>query len=318
MPVFQRCGTIRSVPGAGESTTKDVATQELLAEVNQAHGTTYRLVRPLSGGVQSGAWLIADPSGRSAVLKCRPDKWWVGQVQRAARSVERIRRQGYPTPAWLAVGATGSGYGYQVQEFVPGYTHDKLTVDVASTAIDVLESQADLDPDPGRSWSSYVADSFAAHWSSITAAVEATGAGGRGLVQVCARLLARFEMPTFPLSDLVHGDFRLGNVLFDDERVSGVIDIEALGSGTRVFDYATLLDHQPAEEDALQLLVDAGSQVASPAVLAYCQVHVLLDLALFMHRRLPTADPAEPDRRANALAARAQFVGRVLAQERHR
>lgn len=29
--------------------------------------------------------------------------------------------------------------------------------------------------------------------------------------------------------------------MFDEKAVSGVIDIEALGSGTRAFDYATLL-----------------------------------------------------------------------------
>jgi hypothetical protein len=60
--------------------------------------------------------------------------------------------------------------------------------------------------------------------------------------------------------------------------VTGVIDIEALGSGTRAFDYATLLDYDLADATAVELLVAAGTEVAGPAVLAHCFVHVVLDL----------------------------------------
>ncbi len=120
------------------------------------------------------------------------------------------------------------------------------------------------------------------------------GSGGRSLVGASNALLARFDAPSFSTEDLVHGDFRLGNVLFDGERVSGVVGIEALGSGSRALDYATLLDHPEADEDAVQLLVAAGVQAAGPVALAHSLVHVLLDLVMFMSGRILTIDSAPP------------------------
>lgn len=288
----------------------------LLAEVNQAHGTSYQLDRPLAGGWQSGAYLLTSQSG-PAVLKWSPDPSWAEQIGRAARSVARIRSRGYPTPAWLAVRVGSAGYGYQIQELVPGGTRDQLTTSMAASLIEVLELQAGLDPDPDRSWSVHLADWYATRWAVTMAAVEGTGPGGRSLVEATNTLLARFDAPSFPTQDLVHGDFRLGNVLFDGEKVSGVVDIEALGSGSRAFDYATLLDHPEASEDAVRLLVAAGVRAAGPAALAYCPVHVLLDLVMFMSRRTLTIDSANPDQRAHTLAARAALVDRMLSPHGH-
>jgi len=259
-------------------------TVTVLKEANTALGGTFALVRPLPGGFQSGAWLIEDDTGRRAVLKWTPDCLWGEQIQRASRAVAVVRQRGYPTPAWLAVGVSGSGSGYQVQEYAPGRPREYLTEDTARRAVDVLELQTDLDPDPERSWSEYVTNKVTDEWGSTIAEVLATGGAGADLVRHALRLLERYELPVFPQADLVHGDFRLGNLLFDEGTVSGVIDIEALGSGTRVFDYATLLDDDRAEAAAVELLVNAGSDVAGPAVLVYCLVHVFLDLARFMHR----------------------------------
>lgn len=86
---------------------------------------------------------------------------------------------------------------------------------------------------------------------------------------------------------MVHGDFRHSNVLFDRGTVSGVIDIEAIGSGPRVNDYATLLDHTDIEPDALELLVDAAVEAAGPDALRACFALVTMDLARFSYNRSP-------------------------------
>lgn len=54
------------------------------------------------------------------------------------------------------------------------------------------------------------------------------------------------------------------------------------------------------------LLMEAAKQVAGPAVLAHCFVHVVVDLALFMHQRMPTAQRPALDRKLRALADRVQ------------
>lgn len=288
------------------------STGRVLAEVNAALRSTYLLVRRLQGGIQSGAWLIQDDAGGQAVLKWSAGRTWAEQIQRASRAVAVVRRRGYPTPAWLAAGVTASGCGYQVQEYVRGRPRDSLTEETARRAIDLLELHRDLDPDPDRSWSEFVNAKFKHEWTSTISEVSAIGAVGVELAEHAARLRSRYELPVFPGADLVHGDFRLGNILFDEKCVSGVIDIEALGSGTRAFDYATLLDDDFAEDTAVELLVAAGSEVAGPALLAYCFVHVVLDLALFMHRSRLAAVIRHAERRTNALSARVQFVSRLL------
>ncbi len=56
----------------------------VLREVNEGHRTNYSVVRPIAGGVQSGAWLLASGQGGWAVLKWSWDLSWGGQIQRAA------------------------------------------------------------------------------------------------------------------------------------------------------------------------------------------------------------------------------------------
>jgi len=44
-----------------------------------------------------------------------------------------------------------------------------------------------------------------------------------------------------PVTDLVHVDFNLSNVLIDtDGLLAGVLDTEVLGAGSRTIDYALL------------------------------------------------------------------------------
>jgi hypothetical protein len=103
-------------------------------------------------------------------------------------------------------------------------------------------------------------------------------------------------------------------VLFDGSVVSGVIDIEAIGSGARAFDYATLLDHDDLDEDVLALLVGAGGNAAGPDVLRVCLARVVLDLVRFMsEQRAPGADDRLAARTLE-LRERVVAVDRLLAR----
>ncbi|MFG3365928.1 phosphotransferase family protein [Streptomyces sp. NPDC090032] len=257
--------------------------QAVLNEANHAHDQRFRLLHRFDDGVQSGAWLITDETGRQAVLKWSPDLAWAPQIERAAAAVAKIRAAGYPTPAWLAVGTSTDGFGYQIQELALGRSAQQLTAREARLLTDVLEMHAGLDPDPQRCWSEFVTTRMTG--DDLWRQTAGTGPTGRDLVNACERLLAAHGPVTLPTGDLVHGDFRPGNLLFHADRVGGVIDIEALGSGTRVFDYATLLSAHDITPEALDLLCAAGEQVAGPGVLAYCFAQVALDLTVFVHER---------------------------------
>jgi hypothetical protein len=77
-------------------------TESVVADLNVALGTDYRLVRRLTGGLQSGAFELTD----GVVLKWTGNPDWAPRVHRAADLVRRARAAGYPTPEWLAVGTT--------------------------------------------------------------------------------------------------------------------------------------------------------------------------------------------------------------------
>ncbi|MFD5067360.1 phosphotransferase family protein [Streptomyces sp. NPDC058369] len=273
--------TARSVPEPTDAHTA----RSVLSEANRAQGTGFRLLRRFDDGVQSGAWLLTDDSDRRAVLKWSPDLAWAGRIERAAEGVAKVRAAGYPTPAWRAVGTSTDGFGYQIQDFAAGRSPHQVTAAEARLLIGLLETQAGLDPDPQRCWSRYVTHCMSDRSAGLWAQAAATGRAGQALVDACARLLSAHGPVTLPTGDLVHGDFRPGNILIRSDRVSAVLDIEALGSGTRVFDYATLLSAPDITPEALRMLFDAGARVAGPGVLAHCFAHVVLDLAVFVHQR---------------------------------
>ncbi|WUW22672.1 aminoglycoside phosphotransferase family protein [Streptomyces sp. NBC_01463] len=268
-------------PGRADARTA----QAVLTEANRTHHTRFRLDHRFDDGFQSGAWLLTDDTGRQAVLKWNPARDLARRIERAAEGVARIRAAGYPTPAWLAVGTSADGFGYQVQEYVVGHSPQQVGASEARLLIGLLETHTGLDPDPGRCWSRFVTGRIADRRGDLWRQADGTGPVGRELVRICERLLALHGPVVLPTGDLVHGDFRPGNILLHADRVSGVIDIEALGSGTRVFDYATLLSAHGITPDAVRMLCAAGEHVAGPGVLAYCFAQVALDLTVFVHSR---------------------------------
>jgi len=265
-------------------------TCQVVDELNRAHGLTFALHSRCPAGLQDGAWRLTDPDGRLAILKWRPDGSAVQMVHRA-RTVARLRAAGYPTPAWLAAGATSDGCVYYVQDFVPGMPCHPLTAAAADLLVNVLERHAGLDPDPGRDRNEHVKRmAFDESADSPRQTARQLGPPGHALVAHYEELLDRHRAVQFPRGDLVHGDFNTCNVLIHQGRVSGVIDIEALGSGTRVIDYACLLRESYVDDYDLAVrrtIRGAGEAIAGPGVLAVCVSATAFDIVGFKLRHEP-------------------------------
>ncbi|WP_026256965.1 phosphotransferase [Actinopolymorpha alba] len=265
-------------------------TRDIVAGINRLHGLRFSLRGRCAGGLQGGAWLLSDPAGTPAILK-----WWrnagPSDVRQLAKIIDRIRNAGYPAPAPLAAGVTADGTTYFVQEFIPGVPSTPLTPRRAQLLIDILERQAGLDPDPHRDWSRHItASALEDHANSPRQIVRSLGARGQALVDQYSVLLARFDRIQMPTGDLVHGDFNSCNILLRDGKVSGVIDVEAIGSGTRANDYACLLREAYVEgygPEVALLLRQAGEAVAGPGVLALCVAATAFEIVGFKLQHEP-------------------------------
>lgn len=259
----------------------------------------------LSGGYQSGAHLIADPAGRRAVLKWTDSREWAPTVLAAAPVVASARAAGWPTPTWLAVGRTADGYPYQVKDFVEGTTQEAITHDWLDLTLPVVAKQADLGRDGMRDWSRYDHAIVYGTPNNNRVAVASSGSAGAYLSDVVTQLNRHHEEVTLPAADLVHGDFNPDNVLIAHGQLAALIDVEALGRGTRLHDLTTLLlyewlwgDHEVQDRLTLEC-----RNIAAPGWMEISLGAVTIDLLAFGVRHWPPNDLATACRAAAALLA---------------
>ncbi|MFF1822011.1 phosphotransferase family protein [Kribbella sp. NPDC058245] len=268
-------------------------TESVVAELNVALGTDYTLVRRLTGGLQSGAFELTD----GAVLKWTDNPDWSPRVHRAADLVRRARAVGYPTPEWLAVGTTTAGSPYQLQAFVPGTPIRGATLvdeSLARQLIAACELQRDLVPEDIVNWSGYAHGVVFEGWEDdLWERVRGYGGEVTDLINRYDALCRPHRDHPLPTNDLVHGDLNLGNLLVEDGLLTGIIDFEAAGSGSRVYDLISLAasaarDGAPPGID--ELFVEAALQAGGHATAAVCAASIYASVAEFAHRRSPVME----------------------------
>lgn len=214
---------------------------EALEDVARVVGAEVTPLRRLPGGVNAGAVRIQVAGRADAVLKAEP---WahpdlLEEALRAQRVVAHVRGVGYPTPAWLGVGATAT-HVWQLVDFVDAAPAPELTSSLVEQLVEVVELQAGRASEPHDHWSyawrvvtglEPVVARLSGHSSAVAALVE------RSLL-VCAG-----APPPRAAPDMVHADLNPSNVLVRDGAVVAVVDIGNAGCGTRVTDLTTLLWH---------------------------------------------------------------------------
>jgi hypothetical protein len=231
---------------------------EVLDDVAGVVGAEVTLVSRLSGGVNGGATRVQVAGRAHAVLKAVPRAHpnHLDETLRAQRVVEHMRRRGYPTPAWLGVGATAT-HVWHLMDFVDADPAPELTASLVEQLMEIIELQAGQASEPYDHWSyawrvangpesavagldfaetpeqSLLRQSLArlsGYSSAVSALVER-------LRLVCADVPPPRDAP-----DMVHADLATpGNVLVRDGAVVAVVDIGNAGSGTRATDLTALV-----------------------------------------------------------------------------
>jgi aminoglycoside phosphotransferase (APT) family kinase protein len=211
---------------------------EVLDDVASVVGSEVAPLGRLSGGVNAGALRVLLAGRADAVLKAvlRKQPNQLDETLRARRIVEHMRGRGYPTPAWLGVGATAT-HVWHLMDFVDAAPAQQLTPALVEQLMEIIELQAGQASEPYDHWS------YA--WRVATGQEPAL-AGFSGSSSVVSALVERLHRvcagapPPPEAPDMVHADLNPSNVLVRDGAVVALVDIENAGSGTRATDLVTL------------------------------------------------------------------------------
>ena len=231
---------------------------EVLDDVASVVGAEVTLLSRLSGGINEGAMRVQLAGGADAVLKAMPRAHTnhLDETLRAQRVVDHMRRHGYPTPAWLGVGATAT-HVWHLMDFVDAAPAQELTLSIVEQLMEIIELQAGQATEPYDHWS------FA--WRVATG--QGSAVGGLDFKETPEQSLLRQSIATLPgyssevsdlveslrlvcadippprgAPDMVHADLATpSNVLVRDGAVVAVVDIGNAGSGTRAIDLIALV-----------------------------------------------------------------------------
>src|SRR5580693_4733712 len=219
---------------------------EVLDDVASVVGAEVTLLSRLPGGVNGGAIRVQLAGRANAVLKAVPRAHpnHLDETLRAQRVVEHMRKRGYPTPAWLGVGATAT-HVWHLMDFVDAAPVPELTPSIVEQLMEIIELQAGQASEPYDHWS--YAWRVATGQEPAVAGLDVSETPEQSLLlqSVAGRLrLACAGVPPPPdAPDMVHADLIPGNVLVRDGVVVAVVDIANAGSGTRATDLTTLQWH---------------------------------------------------------------------------
>jgi len=281
-----------------QSTYSEELPAEVLDDVASVVGAEVTLLSRLPGG--NGGVMRVQLAGRAnAVLKAvprahpaarasaRPLIDWglpvpnhLDETLRTQRVVEHMRRRGYPTPAWLGVGATPT-HVWHLMDFVDAAPVPKLTPSLVEQLMEIIELQAGEASEPYDHWS---------HAWRVAAGPKSAVAGLSGYSSVVSALVERLRLvcadvpPTREAPDMVHADLSIGNVLVRDGAVVAVVDLGNAGSGTRATDLTTLVWYtfqDPQLDDVRRRLWTRSLDLVGwegAAVLAAAQILHMLDV----------------------------------------
>jgi hypothetical protein len=204
------------------------------------------------------------------------------------------RAAGWPTPSWRLYGLASLDERYIIQDFVAGTHLDTLSEPVLDELLRVNAIQAGLAPTGEQEWSVYAHDVVFADRYQFLSTVAASCDDGRRLASAIAVMCDGGESTTIPDGDLTCGVFALENILFDEQQVSGVIDVGAIGRGSRVLDLSILYSRLPDGASPVERrLRAAAEEVAGPLVFRICLAAEVLGLLFFgvthWRENLPTA-----------------------------
>jgi aminoglycoside phosphotransferase (APT) family kinase protein len=258
------------------------------------------LGEPVSG---AGPLVPARQSGMTWAARAQRTGPIVVKVRHRDRAEEKTRwsvthlpalgARGYPVPAILWHGMISSQWHVTVQNRLPGRPLFTLDGALDGPMLDALMHLVELQADAGipagdRDFTGYVANVLFDDWDQVWAdAPRACAAAG----PLCARL-RRWLEPVWglrlPAADYAHNDLNLSNVLTDGARITGVMDWDEFGLGSRALDLVALaVDCEERGDSAAadRLLARAAQVAGGDGLRCLVSYRIIGGLAVFTRER---------------------------------
>ena len=274
-----------SDPGQGPGApTEPLAWDEIAGLVGGALG------EPVSGGVpmtpgwsSRTTWAAHGERTGPLVVKARHGDRAQEKTAWCAARLPLLGARGYPVPTILWHGPARDQWHLTVQHRLPGRPVTGLDDRLLDAVLTLVERQAGAAiPAGDRDFTGYLANVLFDDWDEVWAdAGRAGGAAG----ELCARI-RRWLAPVWglrlPPADFAHNDLNLSNLLTDGERITGVVDWDEFGLGSRALDLVVLaLDCEElgARAAADRLLAAAASAVGDAGLRCLVGYRALASLA---------------------------------------
>ncbi len=216
------------------------------------------------------------------------------KAQWCAAHLPALGSRGYPVPAILWHGMVSADWQVTVQNRLPGRPLVTLDEPMLEEALRMVELQAEAGiSDESRDFSGYVANVLFDDWDQVWATAPGACAGAGPL---CARV-RRWLEPVWglrlPSADYAHNDLNPSNILTDGARITGVVDWDEFGLGSRAldlialaFDCARFGDHAVAD----RLLARAAQVAGSDGLRCLVSYRAIAGLAYFARERQAYGD----------------------------
>jgi aminoglycoside phosphotransferase (APT) family kinase protein len=234
-------------------------------------------------------WAARGPSTGPIVVKVRHGDDADGKTQWCVAHLPALGARGYPVPEILWHGMVSDQWHVTVQSRLPGRPCTALDRPMLEAVLRLVELQADAGiPAGDRDFAGYVAnvlfDDWDDEWADAPRAAEAAN-------PLCARL-RRWLQPVWglrlPPADYVHDDLNLSNILTDGTRITGVVDWDEFGLGSRALDLVALaLDCERGGDRAVadHLLAQAAAVAGDGGLRCLVSYRAISGLAHYARER---------------------------------
>jgi hypothetical protein len=183
-------------------------------------------------------WLAQSPLG-AVTVKALANPFAAEKIGWLDGACAALAIRGYPIPRFVWNGRLDERWFLVVQSWAPGQPLRRLDSAVLDQLLDLVELQADFDGGPGG-WnvSQWIANVVFDEWAGWWDAAHEAAPELAERLQAFAEPARGVELPS---NDVVHHDFNLTNILFQDGVVRTVVDWDDAGRGCRAVDATTLL-----------------------------------------------------------------------------